>query len=90
MLRQIRVSFDQDRRTLSYETIVQIFDKRQIARGIKQLKNEFKNKRRTCLMEKKHDAYKKVVLHYKKLIESRLESNLQLIARRVLTHFTSN
>lgn len=89
LIREIKVKFDPDMQTLSYETIIQIFDKRQIAKGVRKLKADFKAKRRQCLLQKKEDAYKKIVLHYKKLIEAKLESNLSTIARRVIP-FSSN
>lgn len=34
---------------LSYESIIQIFDKRQIIKGVRQLKKEFRVKRRAAL-----------------------------------------
>jgi len=42
------VKFDQTR-CLKYETIVQLFDKRQNIKGIRQMKAEFKAKRREAL-----------------------------------------
>jgi hypothetical protein len=45
VLNEIRVKFDQTR-CLEYETIVQLFDKRQNIKGIRQMKAEFKAKRR--------------------------------------------
>lgn len=84
MIREIKVKYDKGpSKTLSYETIVQIFDKRQIARGIRQLKNEFKVKRRQFLEQGKHENYRKIVIQYTKLIEGKLESNLQHIAKKV-------
>jgi hypothetical protein len=80
VLNEIRVKFDQSR-CLEYETIVQLFDKRQNIKGIRQMKGEFKGKRREALQNGRIDLYRKLVFSYKKLIEQRLESNLQLLAR---------
>ena len=44
---------------------------------------EFRQKRRAVLNQGKYDAYKKIVLEYKKKIEAKLESNLYMIARKV-------
>lgn len=52
--------------TLTYQTIVQIFDKRQTVRGIRSLKHEFRLKRRAFLEKGRLDAYKQIVLQYKK------------------------
>lgn len=41
----IKVVYDEDG-VLSYETTVQIFDKRTMIRGIKKIKHDFKTKRR--------------------------------------------
>lgn len=69
---------------LSYETIVQIFDKRLIIRGAKDLKDEFKYKRRECLQKNMGEiTYKKIVMHYNKLLETKLEANLNVIAKKV-------
>ncbi len=68
---------------LSYETIVAIFDKRQMIKGIKKMKFDFKKKRRILLQDKNYNSYKRVVLLYKKAIESKLEDNLKLIASKV-------
>jgi hypothetical protein len=45
------------------------------------MKGEFKVKRREALQNGRIDLYRKLVFSYKKLIEQRLESNLQLLAR---------
>ena len=69
---------------LSYETIVQIFDKRLIIRGAKDLKDEFKYKRRECLQKNMGEiTYKKIVMYYNKLLETKLEANLNVIAKKV-------
>eukprot|EP00347_Sterkiella_histriomuscorum_P002589 403367560 len=68
---------------LSYQTIVQIFDKRQVIKGIKKMKHDFKVKRRKLLIEQNIVSYKKVVLLYKKAIESKLEDNLKFIANKL-------
>ena len=68
---------------LSYQTIVQVFDKRQVIKGIKKMKHDFKVKRRRLLIDQNHQAYRKIVLLYKKAIESKLEDNLKLIANKV-------
>lgn len=52
-------------------------------KGIKKMKFDFKNKRRKLLQDKNFQSYKKVVLLYKKAIESKLEDNLKLIANKV-------
>jgi hypothetical protein len=59
---EIKPKFDSDDGVLSYETIVQIFDKRQAIRGVKKLKNDFKVKRRKLLRNKSLIQYAKVVL----------------------------
>ena len=69
---------------LSYETIVQIFDKRSVIKGIKKMKFEFKVNRRKLLADQNESQYKKVVILFKKVIESKLEDNLKLIAKKVL------
>lgn len=68
---------------MSYKTIVDIFDKRQVIKGIKKMKHDFKNKRRKLLRDGNLPAYKKVVLLYKKAIDSKLEDNLRLISKKV-------
>ncbi len=68
---------------LGYETIVSIFDKRQVIKGIKKMKFDFKMKRRRLLVDKNGPQYKKIVLLYKKAIESKLEDNLRLIANKL-------
>jgi hypothetical protein len=47
---EIKLKFDEDD-ILSYQTIVQIFDKRQVIKGIKKMKYEFKIKRRKLLVD---------------------------------------
>ena len=47
------------------------------------MKHDFKNKRRKLLRDNNLEAYKKIVKLYKKAIESKLEDNLRLIARKV-------
>lgn len=47
---EIKLKSDPDG-VLSYETIVAIFDKRQVIRGIKRMKYDFKVKRRKLLSE---------------------------------------
>ncbi len=47
------------------------------------MKAEYRSKRRHELVQGRPDRYRKLVLNYKKLIEDKLESNLQLIARRL-------
>lgn len=47
------------------------------------MKYEFKIRRRRLLVENKMEAYKKIVLLYKKALESKLEENLNLIAKKV-------
>lgn len=79
---EIKLKFDEDD-ILSYQTIVQIFDKRQLIKGIKKMKYDFKVKRRKLLRDNNLAAYKKIVLLYKKAIESKLEDNLRLIANKV-------
>ena len=68
---------------LSYDTIVAIFDKRQVIRGIKKMKHDFKFNRRKLLIDKNFAQYKKIVLLFKKAIESKLEDNLKLIAKKL-------
>jgi hypothetical protein len=48
------------------------------------MKHDFKVKRRKLLKDRNLGAYKKVVLLYKKAIESKLEDNLRLIAKKVI------
>jgi hypothetical protein len=79
---EIKPRLDEDG-VLSYRTIVEIFDKRQVIKGIKKMKHDFKNKRRKLLRDNNLEAYKKIVKLYKKAIESKLEDNLRLIARKV-------
>ena len=47
---EIKPRFDMDR-VLSYDTIVQIFDKRSVIKGIKKMKYEFKVNRRKLLAD---------------------------------------
>lgn len=47
---EIKPKFDPDR-VISYETIVQIFDKRSVIKGIKKMKYEFKVNRRKLLAD---------------------------------------
>lgn len=47
------------------------------------MKHDFKVKRRKLLIDNNLTAYKKVVLLYKKAIESKLEDNLKIIANKV-------
>ena len=47
------------------------------------MKYDFKVKRRRLLVENQMEAYKKIVLLYKKALESKLEDNLKLIAHKV-------
>ena len=54
---EIKVKFDADG-IINYESIVAIFDKRQVIRGIKKLKYDFKVKRRKLLVDKNLTAYK--------------------------------
>ena len=54
------------------------------------MKYDFKNKRRTLLTDGNEAQYKKIVLLFKKVIESKLEDNLKLIARKVLHPITIN
>jgi len=49
------------------------------------MKHDFKVKRRRLLIDNNHSAYKKIVLLYKKAIESKLEDNLKLIANKVIS-----
>jgi hypothetical protein len=79
---EIKPRLDEDG-VLSYRTIVEIFDKRQVIKGIKKMKHDFKNKRRKLLRDNNLEAYKKIVKLYKKAIESKLEDNLRLISRKV-------
>jgi hypothetical protein len=79
---EIKIKWDNDN-VLSYETIVSIFDKRQVIRGIKKMKHEFKMNRRKLLFDKNYPQYNKIVLLFKKVIESKLEDNLKLIAKKV-------
>lgn len=51
------------------------------------MKHDFKVKRRKLLIDKNYASYKKIVLLYKKAIESKLEDNLRLIAHKVRTIF---
>jgi hypothetical protein len=80
---EVKLKYDQDG-VLSYETIVSIFDKRQVIKGIKKMKFDFKMKRRRLLVDKNAAQYKKIVLLYKKAIESKLEDNLRLISNKVI------
>lgn len=79
---EIKLKVDPDQ-VLSYETIVQIFDKRSVIKGIKKMKYEFKINRRKLLADQNESQYRKVVILFKKVIESKLEDNLKVIARRV-------
>ena len=47
---EIKPKYDHDK-VLSYETIVQIFDKRSVIKGIKKMKYEFKVNRRKLLAD---------------------------------------
>jgi len=47
------------------------------------MKHDFKMKRRRLLMDGNLDQYKKIILLYKKAIESKLEDNLRLIANKL-------
>jgi hypothetical protein len=47
------------------------------------MKYDFKVKRRKLLVDKNEQQYKKIVLLYKKVIESKLEDNLKMIANKV-------
>jgi hypothetical protein len=47
---EIKQKYDMDQ-VLSYETIVAIFDKRQVIKGIKKMKFDFKMKRRRLLLD---------------------------------------
>lgn len=67
---------------------MQIFDKRQVIKGIKKMKHEFKVQRRKLLKENNEASYSKIVILYKKAIEAKLESNLSLIAVKVTFLFT--
>ena len=78
----MKLKYDVDR-VLAYETIVQIFDKRQVIRGIKKMKHDFKVNRRKLLAENNEAQYKKIVMLFKKVIESKLEENLKVIAKKV-------
>lgn len=81
---KVRFGPSDNKNLLSYETIVQIFDKRLIIRGAKDLKEEFKQKRRECLLKNMGEiTYKKIVMHYNKLLETKLEANLNVIAKKV-------
>lgn len=59
---EIKPKFDSEDGILTYETIVQIFEKRQAIRGVKKLKNDFKVKRRKLLKNRSLTQYAKVVL----------------------------
>lgn len=48
------------------------------------MKHDFKIKRRRLLVDNNQPSYKKIVLLYKKAIESKLEDNLRLIASKVI------
>lgn len=85
---EIKPKYDEDG-ILTYQTILQIFDKRQAIKGIKKMKYDFKIKRRRLLRDGNLASYKKVVLLYKKAIESKLEDNLRLIANKVNSHSSS-
>lgn len=69
---------------------MQIFDKRQVIKGIKKMKHDFKVKRRKLLVDHNQASYKKIVMLYKKAIESKLEDNLKLIAKRVFCRIFIN
>ena len=47
------------------------------------MKAEFRSKRRHELVQERPDRYRKLVLHFKRQIEDKLEQNLQLIAKRL-------
>ncbi len=47
------------------------------------MKAEFRSKRRQEIVNKRPEKYRKLVLHYKKQIENKLEQNLQLIAKHL-------
>jgi len=47
------------------------------------MKYEFKIRRRKLLVDNNQIAYKKLVMTYKKAIESKLEDNLKFIANKV-------
>ena len=94
-MNEIKVKFEPAvqrgaRPVLTYETIVQIFDKRQVVRGIRGLKLDFRQRRRAVLQQGNYDGYKKIVLDYKRKIESKLESNLLMIAKKVPTNIVIN
>lgn len=48
---EIKPKYDDEDGVLSYQTIVQIFDKRQAIKGIKKMKYDFKIKRRRLLRD---------------------------------------
>ena len=79
ILSEIHVKFDSNR-CLSYETIVQLFDKRQNFKDVRKLKAEFKTKRRNALQNLRFDQYRNLVYQYKNEIEQRLEENLKFLA----------
>lgn len=47
---EIKIKYDPDK-VLSYDTVVAIFDKRQVIRGIKKMKYDFKVNRRRLLAD---------------------------------------
>lgn len=52
-------------------------------KGIKKMKFEFRVNRRKLLADNNDSQYRKVVILFKKVIESKLEENLKLIAKKV-------
>lgn len=52
------------------------------------MKHDFKIKRRRLLVDNNIPSYKKVVLLYKKAIESKLEDNLKIIANKVIINIS--
>mmetsp|Transcript_41453 Transcript_41453/g.30467 ORF Transcript_41453/g.30467 Transcript_41453/m.30467 type:complete len:126 (+) Transcript_41453:506-883(+) len=79
---EVGVKYDEEG-VLSYETVISIFDKRQVIKGIKKMKHDFKHKRRRLLIEGHYEQYRKIVSLYIKAIESKLEDNLRLIANKL-------
>jgi hypothetical protein len=79
---EIKLKFDEDG-VLSYQPLVRIFDKRQVIKGIKKMKYDFKVKRRRLFVANNLVQYKKIVLLYKKAIESKIEDNLRFVGRKV-------
>ena len=53
------------------------------------MKHDFKMKRRKLLNDRNETQYRKIVMLYKKAIESKLEDNLRLIANKVFIHLFS-